>query len=45
MKKNEKEMLNTLSDQEVKNLYGGYAPPSKEQLEALGPWDRYIVCW
>lgn len=45
MKKNEKKMVNTLSNQEVRNLYGGCYPPSEEQLENIGPWGRYIVCW
>lgn len=45
MRKNEKKKLNTLSNQEVKSLYGGYAPPTKEQLERLGPWLKDIVCW
>lgn len=45
MVKNGKKMLNRLSNQEVKDLYGGYAPPSEEQLEALGPLWRDIICW
>ena len=45
MEKFKKEMLNTLSVQEVKNVYGGYAPPTEDQLERLDPWWRDIVCW
>lgn len=45
MKKNEKKMLITLSNQEVKNLYGGYAPPSEEEFESHGYWGKYIICW
>lgn len=45
MEKNEKKMINTLSNQEVKNLYGGFARPSDEELEAHGPWGKYIICW
>lgn len=45
MEKNDKKMLITLSNQEVKNLYGGYAPPSEEELESHGYWGKYIICW
>lgn len=45
MKKNEKKMLNTLSNQEVKNLYGGFASPSKDELESHGLWGKHIICW
>lgn len=47
MKQNEEieeKMLNTLSNQEVMNLYGGYAPPTEEELEIHGPMGIFI-CW
>lgn len=45
MEKNEKRMLIPMSDQEMRNLYGGFAPPSLEELEAHGYWGKYIICW
>lgn len=48
MKTVENKKFNTLSNEEVKSVHGGYAPPTPEQLEALrktlGPLAD-IVCW
>lgn len=48
MKTVENKKFNTLSNEEVKSVYGGYAPPTPEQLEALrktlGPLAD-IICW
>lgn len=48
MKKYKEQMLTSLNVNEIRNVMGGYAPPTKEQQEKLR--EQYglladMICW
>lgn len=49
MKKEKSRKIAILAETEVRNVQGGYAPPTEEQLEQLremyGPFAECFICW
>lgn len=45
MEKEEQQLLTPLSESSSKEVLGGFAPPTPEQLEQFNPLERLIICW
>lgn len=48
MKKEEKCVVKPLNEKEMRNVNGGYYPPTDEQLETVtggNPLLKDIICW
>ncbi|MDR0891945.1 MAG: hypothetical protein LBN24_04970 [Mediterranea sp.] len=34
-----------LTLEQKRNIDGGFAPPTQEQMDFLSPWEKHFVCW